>query len=78
MDAGVRLCTSDRGKFLGLAYLGEVLSVQTGRRVLGFPSDLPFGPSHDGNVKTAIEAAESPAMESMIFKYDFLLFIVQF
>lgn len=28
--------------------------------------------------KTAIEAAESPAMGSMIFKYDFLLFIVQF
>ena len=25
-----------KGKFLGLAYLGEVLSVQTGRRVLGF------------------------------------------
>jgi hypothetical protein len=44
----------------------------------GSASDLPFGLSHDGNVKTAIEAAESPEMGSMIFKYDFLLFIVQF
>ena len=34
--------------------------------------------SRSFDVKTAIEAAESPAMESMIFKYDFLLFIVQF
>ena len=44
----------------------------------GSASDLPFGLSHDGNVKTAIEAAESPAMGSMSFKYDFLLFNFEF
>ena len=40
----------------------------------GSASDLPFGLSHDGNVKTAIEAAESPAMGSMIFYYSLFNF----